>query len=119
MLPPATTLAPATALYAAAAAAAIEAELVKAAHEVLVEAGVPMGGDGGAILQVAHPHLNAALLTICGAPAVGDPSRHHLVTALTKAASRCTNDVEWADVVAKILKRELCSKEYAAVNDGL
>ena len=48
-------LPPATALHAAAAAAAIEAELLKAAHEVLVEAGVPMGGDGGAILQVGSP----------------------------------------------------------------
>lgn len=98
---------------AASAAAAVEAELLRACHDVLAEVGVPLGGVGGALLQIAHPHLNAALLSLCGAPPVGEASRHHLVAALTRAASRSLDDADWAAAMARVEKRELCTKDCA------
>ena len=71
--------------YSAGVAATVEAELVKVAYEVILEAGLPMGGGSsiggggsagggsGAVLQLNHRDLCTALLRVCGAPTSGEP----------------------------------------------
>ena len=94
---------------AAAAAATVEAELIKVAHEVLLEAGVPVGGSEGAsaVMQLGHRELTAGLLRVCG---VLSGEEAQLKTALAKAAARRAD--EWSD--ERRGGRSLCTAEVSS-----
>lgn len=87
----------------AVAGSAVEAEMAKVAHEVLLEVGVPLGGAAGAMVQLSHRALTSTLLTICGAPAAAD-ARSLLVAALARAACRRSDD--WAAAAARLSRGE-------------
>ena len=103
----------------ASAAAAVEAELLRATHEVLLESGALSLNhqfSESSPFQLTHPDLTSSLLTICGAPPVGEPSRSYLLAALGKAAARQQLDsTEWPNIAQRLTQRQLCSAQCAAL----
>ena len=63
----------------------------------------------GARLQLTHPHVAAAVLSICGAPTQG-AKRASLLSALAKASSRSVADAGWDGVCARLVSRGVCDE---------
>jgi len=110
-LPPGSAGSPAT-------AAAVEAELLRAAHDILLESGVPLSAEAGAgaTCQISHPALTSALLAACGAPPPSEPSYESLLTELGRATAKQQLDsTEWGTLAARLTQRELCTPACAAM----
>ena len=99
--------------------AAVVGELLRAAHDILVGQQIPIGADvqGGAVFQICHPSLSAALLSICGAPPPKGHARQPLIAALSKASPKLQVEgasFDWHAFASRLTQREICSAACAS-----